>query len=118
METLTLNCWVRAQDVSGIFEINISKSMTVGALKKAIKNKQPATFHDIDASRLSLYKPREPVAEPHEENLSNIVLSELGEPLPPLRKLSDLFTAAPPETHIHIIVGMYIAATIIACSYH
>ena len=118
MEALTLNCWVRAPDVREIFEINISRSMTVGALKKAIKNEQPEIFRDVAATCLSLYKPSEPVAEPHKENLSNIVLSELGEPLLPLRKLSDLFTAAPPETHIHIIVGMYIAATILACSYH
>ena len=120
MEALTLNCWVRAQHAREIFEINIPRSMTVGALKEAIKNKQSAmpTFRDVNASCLSLYKPSEPVAEPHKENLSNIVLSELGEPLEPLHKLSDLFTAAQPETHIHIIVGMYMAVTILACSYH
>jgi len=117
MEALTLNCWVRARDAKEIFEINIPRSMTVGALQKAIKNEQP-TFRDMNAACLSLYKPSEPVAEPHKENLRNIVLSELGEPLEPLRKLSDLFTAAQPETHIHIIVGMYMAVTILACSYH
>jgi len=118
MEAFTLNCWVRGQDASSVLEINISRSMTVGALKEAIKNEQSATFRDVDAACLSLYKPSEPVAEPHKENLSNIVLSELGEPLEPLHKLSDLFTAAQPETHIHIIVGMYMAVTILACSYH
>ncbi|KAH0834040.1 hypothetical protein J3R83DRAFT_11293 [Lanmaoa asiatica] len=103
METLTLNCWVRAQDSRGVFEVEISRTKTVAALQKAIKNEKPAAFHDVDADNLYLYKPRDPVAEPYEENLSNVVLSELGKPLPPLRKLADLFIAAP-EEHIHIIV--------------
>ena len=53
MEALTLNCWVRAQDAREIFEINIPRSMTVGALKEAIKNKQSATFRDMDATLMS-----------------------------------------------------------------
>lgn len=72
------------------------------SLKKAIKNE---AFPDVAASAetLHLYKPtgRNPVAEPYEGNLSNVVLSELGKPLQSLRKLSDLFIAALPEEYVH-----------------
>lgn len=61
---------------------------------------------DLPASALRLYKPTKPVAEPYDENIRTLVLSELGLPLPASRKLSRVFDSAPPEEQIHIIVGM------------
>ncbi|KAG8218995.1 hypothetical protein J3R82DRAFT_4740 [Butyriboletus roseoflavus] len=55
---------------------------------------------------ISRSKLKEPVAEPCEENLKSVVLSECGGALRRLRKLSDLFVSAPPDSEecIHVIV--------------
>jgi len=107
MEVFTLNCWVRRSDAGRIFEVKISKTETVAALKEAIRNEKPAAFRDVDADALDLYKPRNPVGEPYQENLRQFILSVNGELLgigP--RRLSTVFPNAPPECDVHIIVGM------------
>ncbi|KAF9219009.1 hypothetical protein BS17DRAFT_790192, partial [Gyrodon lividus] len=78
-------------DIDQHFGVKISRTETVDALKTLLKQSHPNTFHDVDAPTLRLYKPRDPVPEPYDENLSSVILSELGKRLPPLRKLSDLF---------------------------
>jgi Crinkler effector protein N-terminal domain len=102
-DVFTLNCWVRGTDIDRVFGVKISRFETVDTLKTLLKEAQVI---DVPASSLRLYKPRDPVAEPYDENLRSVLLSELGKPLPPLRKLSSLFAAAPPEERIHIIIGM------------
>jgi hypothetical protein len=107
MEVLSLNCWVRGPDVGRIFEVKISMTETVAALKNAIRNEKPAAFRDVDADTLDLYRPRDPVGEPYKENLNKLILSEHAELLEiGLRRLSKVFPNAPPECDIHIIVGM------------
>jgi len=107
MEVFTLNCWIHGSDAGGIFQVKISKTETVAALKKAIRNETPATFREVDAHTLDLYKPRNPLGEPYKENLRQIILSEHGELLKiGLHRLSTVFPNAPPECDIHIIVGM------------
>ncbi|KAG2335614.1 hypothetical protein BDR05DRAFT_971585 [Suillus weaverae] len=100
-DIFTLYCWVRGTDINQHFGVKISRFETVDALKTLLKESQAI---DVPASHLRLYKPIHPVAEPYDQNLCGVVLSELGEPLPASRKLSRLFAAAPPEEHIHIIV--------------
>jgi hypothetical protein len=107
MEVLSLNCWVRGSDVGRTFEVKISKTETVVALKKAIRNEKPAAFRDVDADTLDLYKPRDPVPRPYKENLSNLILSEHGELLEMGDdEISEVFSEPPPKRHIHVIVGM------------
>jgi len=108
MEVFTLNCWIRGSDAGGIFQVKLSKTETVAALKKAIRNETPATFREVDVHTLDLYKPRNPLGEPYEENLGKIVLSQDGELLEMGDdKLSEVFPGrAPTECHIHITVGM------------
>ncbi|KAG2065397.1 hypothetical protein BDR04DRAFT_1108553 [Suillus decipiens] len=100
-DVFTLNCWVRGTDTNRVSCVKISRFETVDDLKRLLKE-----YHAIDgpASALELYKPRDPVAQPFDENLRSVVLSELGEPLSALDDLSDLFPAAPPKKHIHIII--------------
>ncbi|KAG2363360.1 hypothetical protein BDR07DRAFT_1608884 [Suillus spraguei] len=100
-DVFTLNCWVRGTDINRVFGVKISRFETVDTLKTLLKEAQVI---DVPASDLRLYKPRDPVAQPFKENLRGVVLSELGEPLPPFDDLSDLFPAVPPKKHIHIIV--------------
>ena len=108
MQVFTLNCWARGPDAGRIFEVKISGTETVTALKEAIKDKKPAAFRDVDANALDLYKPREPVPRPYKDNLGKIILSQDGELLEMGDdKLSEVFPGrAPAERHIHIIVGM------------
>ncbi|KAF9222167.1 hypothetical protein BS17DRAFT_881293, partial [Gyrodon lividus] len=102
-DVFTLYCWVRGTPIDQHFGVKISRTETVNALKTLMKQSCPNTFHDVDAAALRLYKFRDPVP-PYDENLSSVILSELGKPLPPSRKLSALFAVPPPEEHIHIIV--------------
>ncbi|KAF8554451.1 hypothetical protein OG21DRAFT_1484651 [Imleria badia] len=89
----------------GVFQVRISKTETVVALKEAIKNKKLEAFHDVDADTLSLYKPRNPVPTPVRGNLSKIILSEHAERLQEeLSRLSQVFPEPLPEDRIHIIV--------------
>ncbi|KAF9220860.1 hypothetical protein BS17DRAFT_820387, partial [Gyrodon lividus] len=97
--------WVRGQRANRVALIDISRTATVGTLQKLLKGSEENTFRAVDASALQLYKPRDPVPEPYDENLSSVILSELGEPLSPSHELSEVFTAPPPKRHIHIIVG-------------
>lgn len=107
METLTLNCWVRG-DVKRIstFEVQISTTQSVPALKEAIKNKKQVAFHDVDANDLAVYVPSDYVHKPYKENLSKIILSEHRELLEDVNELSEVFLESPPKHSIHIIVGM------------
>ncbi|KAG1853979.1 hypothetical protein F4604DRAFT_1524310, partial [Suillus subluteus] len=100
-DIFTLYCWVRGTNINQHFSVKISRSETVDALKMLLKKSQDI---NVPTSGLRLYQPMQPVAEPYDKNLHGVILSELGAPLPASRKLSRLFTAAPPEEHIHIIV--------------
>lgn len=107
MDTLTLNCWVRGQDVGAIFRVKIPKTEAVLDLKEAIKHKKPAAFSDVDADTLDLYKPKDPLPIPYKENLSKFTLLEHGEPLEiAVDELSVVFPELPPKRDIHIIVGV------------
>ena len=108
MEVLTLHCWVRGPDsIAGTFDVTVSRTQTVAALKEVIKDKKQAAFRDVDADTLALYKPRDPLPRPYRENLSKLILSEHGELLEMGDdELSEVFPEQPPKRHIHVIVGM------------
>ncbi|KAF8839122.1 hypothetical protein BDN67DRAFT_970512, partial [Paxillus ammoniavirescens] len=67
---------------------------------------QTSTFCDVDVNTtaIRLYKPKDPVPEPHDENLRSVVISGLGKPLPNARQLSTEFVGPLAQDHIHIIV--------------
>lgn len=102
-DVITLFCWIRGTKTDQHFGVTISRFETVDALKNLLKESQAI---EVPASALRLYKPIDPVAEPYDENLRNIALSDLRKPLIATRKLSALFPAVLPEEHIHVIVGM------------
>ena len=108
MKVLMLHCWVRGPDsIARTFNIKVSRTETVAALKEVIKDKKQAAFHNIDVDTLALYKPRDPLPRPYWENLSKLILLEHGELLEMGDdELSEVFPEQPPKHHIHIIVGM------------
>jgi hypothetical protein len=103
MDELTLNCWVRSEDPEAFFQVKVSSRDTVYGLQKAIKNGIPVTFRDVDPDDLTLYKPK--AAPVPYEKLGNLILSEHGELLYGVYRLSKIFPEPPPEYDIHVIVS-------------
>ncbi|KAG6328972.1 hypothetical protein ID866_10116 [Astraeus odoratus] len=54
-QPLMLHCWVYGTDVSRIFLVEISKTKTVAALRKAIRDEKPVVFGTVDANTLDIY---------------------------------------------------------------
>lgn len=106
---MTLNCWVRDHDIRHIFTVQISSTKTVAALQRAIKNKKPVVFRDIDTSALNLYKVSLRYGEDNslEGVLGARTISSLGQPLWISRKLSSIFTPLPADDQLHLIIGMW-----------
>lgn len=104
MDMLTLICWVRSgiNDTS-TFPVKISKSELVHDLQTAIKN---IAFPEVTvaARNLPLYKPKNPVPKPYEENLNKFILLHHAERLDGPDGLSKVFSAPPPSDMIHVIV--------------
>jgi Crinkler effector protein N-terminal domain len=68
-QLLELNHLVLGEDHSHVFPVTILASKTVGALKKAIKNKKKPAFDHIPADALILWS----VSIPAEETLGEIL---------------------------------------------
>ena len=103
MPDITLNCWVRGQEIHRIFAVEISSAKTIAVLQNTIRNNKP-DLGDIAADALDLYKVSLPDDEHLEQALEGLTFGP-HERLRPLDKLSEVFLALPPK-HIHIIVGM------------
>ena len=101
--TLDLNCLVLGHDVGHIFPIEIAKSKTVGALRKAIKDEKRPAFDYVPADALLLWKVSIPVNRSLDENLSKLDFVDEGSLLP-VKRLSGVFSDQPEDEHIHIVV--------------
>ena len=53
---ITLQCWVIGNDPSRVFPVEIAKTKTIGALKKAIKDEKKPEFDQLVADILVLWK--------------------------------------------------------------
>lgn len=100
---LVLNCLVLGHSCNNIFPIEISRTKSVGSLKKAIKEEKTCLFNCVDADDLviwnvseiaNLEKPLEKATFPGKELLS------------PLEKLSKVFSIMPLQDRLHIVVGL------------
>jgi acyl carrier protein len=87
-----------------VFHVQISHEVTVGELKKAIKEEKRVDFDQIDADSLDLYEIS--VAEDNmDTELSNINLDSLkGNELRSMHRLSQVFPDPPTDGHLHIII--------------
>jgi hypothetical protein len=83
------------------FSVDIEQSKTVDHLKKAILKENPHDLKDIDARHLDLYK----VDIPDDNDLEQMAPRAAREKLEvPSRKLSKIFTTAPAEEVVSILV--------------
>ncbi|KAF9301468.1 hypothetical protein BGZ74_006680, partial [Mortierella antarctica] len=99
---LTLFCLVDGDSLSEAFEVEISSTKTVSALKKAIRDENTVDFAEIDARLLTLWRVSVP-ADYRSRPRSIYALvnkTELDEPRTPL---SQLFPDNPDE-NTYIIV--------------
>ena len=101
--SMSLNCWVRGQGLNTVFRVEISSMALVETLKKIIKNENPASFRDIDADTLSLYKVTIPFDDRVEETVQGLILCQ-EDLLQPLETPSHYFPEAPLDEHIHLVV--------------
>ena len=105
---MTLNCWVRGQEIGRVFPVSISSKETVGTLKKIIKDENSVDLRDIDANALALYKVSIPWGEGDHlaDILDNHTIASLGKPLQSMKSLSASFTPPPADDQIHLVIGM------------
>ena len=101
---LKLLCYVRGDDSSNTFGVNIDEDEIVVDLKDAIKEKMRPRFGDIPAESLSLWK----VSVPYSRDLKNHVEAlnlVKDDSLQPPDILSELFSSALGRKEVHIIIG-------------
>ena len=91
------------------FPIAISNTEIVGALKKAIKNKNSEEFRGVDLKDLTLFKTS--LAFSADGSLEGVLdvrtISSLGKPLQSLQTLSGIFNPPPSSNQLHLVVGMW-----------
>jgi len=87
----TLFCIVLGQKIP--FPVDINEGMTVGGLKKAIKNNKPNDFKDVDADHLTLHQIKINLDASDEDEYDRILdeVSQPGYVFTPKRKLRDVW---------------------------
>ncbi|KAF9234385.1 hypothetical protein BU15DRAFT_18022, partial [Melanogaster broomeanus] len=101
----TLNCLVLGGKSRNVFPVEIASTKNIGVLKDLIKSKNQATFRDVDAHALILWKAPESLL------CDDDALPEMVEALNlqdeksshPVNRLSRIFSDPDPD-HLHIIV--------------
>jgi hypothetical protein len=99
---LQLNCLVLGDDPSHIFEIKMQRTESVSALREAVKEKK-SSWDGVDADSLVLWKVSITVDQSLDKKLGELHLVDEGS-LSPVVKLLKVFTDAPEEEHLHIVV--------------
>jgi len=103
-DTITLFCLVAGDDPNDrTFPVEISKTDTIGKLKKLIKTEKQNDFADIDADKLTLWKVDISLDALNKFDTAT-TLKARGEKLSPMRKIAKVFPDSVEEEHLHIIV--------------
>ena len=104
---LNLNCWVRGEDSSRIFSVEIGRDKNVASLKEAIKEKKKAVFDNVDADSLVVWKVSIPTTDSDgqvdlEDKVKAMRLDGRNK-LFPLKKLHKIFENLDEET-LHVVI--------------
>ncbi|KAI6140270.1 hypothetical protein BKA82DRAFT_29217 [Pisolithus tinctorius] len=100
---MTLYCWLWGDQTIDIFPVEISSTLGVGGLKRAIMKEKSAALHGVDVGSLVLYKVSLPCNEDLRRNLETLELSH-DQAIESWEFLSDIFADVPPHKHLHIII--------------
>ncbi|KAF9897529.1 hypothetical protein BX616_005448, partial [Lobosporangium transversale] len=103
---VTLFCVIDGD--SSVFPVDIPSSKTIDHLKDAIKKKK-LEFHDIDASKLTLWHVAISSISKKPITLSNLTDEQKAQKNPekledPTSEVSEVFGAVPPKKTIHVII--------------
>ena len=101
-DIITINCWIRGDEYMRVFDVEISRSKSVHALRVAIKAQMPNTLKDIEPFLLILYKISIPCTPQLPERVTALELDRLK--LNPLLKLSKVFEDGLLDEHVHVVV--------------
>jgi hypothetical protein len=99
---LELYCFVWGDEPCHAFLVQIARTESVGALRKAIK-KEKRAFQSIDADSLILWNVSIPVNDDFKEIVKKVELKD-EEALSPVNRLSTIFPVQQKDGHLHIIV--------------
>ena len=100
---LKLFCYVRGDDYSNTFIVNIDEDDTVADLKDAIKEKKKPKFDDIPADSCSLWKASVQYNKNLEKDVEALGLVD-DDLLHPFDTLSDIFSSDLEKKCVHIII--------------
>jgi hypothetical protein len=100
---LLFNCWVHGDDFSQVVPIKIANTKSVSTLKEVIKDKNPESFHGVDAHSLVLWKVSIPVNRQFQQSIAILDLTDQTL-LSSLDDLANVFSDQPHHKHLHIIV--------------
>ena len=105
--TLRLFCLILTDDLglSNPFPVDIAPTLTVGHLKKAIKEEKKNVLGSNDADQLILWKVSIPVDANLNDSLKNLDLTN-KEPLNPVDELSEVFPNPLERKHLHIVAQL------------
>jgi Crinkler effector protein N-terminal domain len=102
--TYTIFCVILGETTS--FSVDIASNKTFDHLKDAIKEKRPIDLGGVDAAKLALY--RVDISGSKEARIEELrkMADDFGQrdELDALVKLTKIYSTAPPEETIHIIV--------------
>ena len=101
---LKLFCYVRGDNDSNTFVVNIDEDETVADLRKAIKEEKRPQFDDVPADSLSLWKASVLIDRDLKESVEALNLVN-GDSLRFNETLSDIFSYGLEKNHVHIICG-------------
>ena len=100
---LTLVCYVRGDDHTCVFNVQINKTESVADLKKAIKKEISTKFDDITAKDLRLWKASVPITRDLKKDVDALKL--LDDDSLPYAILSKIFLSDLEKESVHIIIG-------------
>ena len=100
---LKLVCYVRNDDYKQTFEVEIDKTKTVAALRKAIKEEMRPRFDDIPADSFLLWNVSVHCNLNLKKEVKELRLVD-DDSLHPLKILSDIFSSGLDSRYVHIII--------------
>jgi hypothetical protein len=98
-QLLSVNCLLLGDDSTKVFTVKISEFENVSILKKMIKEEKARHLAHLDASDLILWK----VSLPAVDVDSNADSAMKRIPLPPMKKLKEVFPEPLQEDIVHIL---------------
>ena len=100
--SLRLNCLVLGQDRNHIFEVSLSRTRPLAALKVAIRGEKQPAFDHVPAHSLVLWKVSIRVDSNLKTNVESLTLIEEESLSSPVEQLRNIFS--PQDGHLHVVV--------------